>query len=100
MGWADSERVKQRGMGRRRTWWAAGRLRAARTRARRARRRTCKLFPQRQRRLQCPSVRVHAYSLGDGQRGRRRAEAGVERAVGASAGVFKEIKSSEFMGVG
>jgi hypothetical protein len=99
MGWADSERVKQRGVGRRRTWWAAGRLRAARKRPCHARRRMSKLFPRRQRRLQCPSVRVHASGLGGGQRGRERAEAGIERAVGANEGVFKRIKSSESLGV-
>jgi hypothetical protein len=99
MGWAASERVTQRDMGRRRTWWAAERLRAAGKRPRRARRRTFKLFPQRQRRLQCPSVRVHAYGLGGGQRGRERVEADVERAVGANEDTLKGIKSLESLGV-
>jgi hypothetical protein len=97
MGWADSERVKQRGMGRRRTWWAARKRRAARPRPRRARLRMCKLLLRRQRRLQCLSMRVHAYGLGDGQRGRERVEAGVERTVGTHDGGFKGIKSSESM---
>jgi hypothetical protein len=99
--WAgvDSERVKQIGMGRRRTWCAAGRLGAARKRPRRVGRRMWKVLPRRQRHLQCPSVRVLAYGLGGGQRGRERAEVGVERAVGAHEDVFKGIRSSESLGV-